>query len=713
MAAQKNKREKLVETAGLNIGFDDDDDEIIEKPKNQTADIKTERNAKTLSNRSSDNLANNLIDNSTEQSTEKADKLPDDSPDNSDDSPDDLPNKLTDKLSDKLTDKFDSDHSLTSASYQVVARRYRPKTFAELVGQTHISQALANAISTGRIGHAYLFTGARGVGKTSTARIFSKSLNCVTGPTSKPCGVCDSCIGISTGEDIDVLEIDGASNRGIDEIRQLRLSASICPSRSKYKIYIIDEVHMLTREAFNALLKILEEPPEHVKFIFCTTEPSKIPITILSRCQRYDFAGIDIKNISQHLSEIAANEGITAEEGVFELLARRAAGSMRDAQSLLEQLLSFAPQRINLEDVHNMLGTANDQLLFQLLDSISACDTAKIFVDIDKAISEGVDLTVLIEQMIGFFRDLLVVVSGGKAQLMIFCTPNQFEKVSKLANTFGIQRLLAAIQILDQTYSRMRYNTQTRVLVELALVRIAYLDNFQMISVLLDKLRKGEIQINLPVENNAVLSGETVKSARRVVQSASGLRGQANVGVKISDPTRQVITEIKSTEKTASPKLKNETTKSESQTDLSTTGLETVSPKVWSLVELNKIDSDKATEIWRNATDSVAGILGSSAAIFLRVQFVKPETFVVVFQNLSTKEYCERELPRLRAALCQTVGRNVQLRLVHEEIKQAAKSSPVQSRTSQESRAIFESAANNPLVKKIADLFRTEIIDAK
>ncbi len=180
-------------------------------------------------------------------------------------------------------------------SYVVVARRYRPQGFGELIGQEHVSQALSNAIATNRVGHAYLFTGARGTGKTSTARILAKALNCVHGPTATPCNECDICHSISTGDDVDVLEIDGASNRGIDEIRQLRQNVNVRPSRSRFKIYIIDEVHMLTREAFNALLKTLEEPPEHVKFIFCTTEATKIPITILSRCQRFDFAGISTR----------------------------------------------------------------------------------------------------------------------------------------------------------------------------------------------------------------------------------------------------------------------------------------------------------------------------------------------------------------------------------------------------------------------------------
>ena len=198
----------------------------------------------------------------------------------------------------------------TGSDYVVVARRYRPQTFAELVGQQHVAQALTNAISSERVGHAYLFTGARGVGKTSAARILAKALNCLEGTSATPCNQCEICHCVSSGDDIDVLEIDGASNRGIDEIRQLRQNVAVRPSRARFKIYIIDEVHMLTKEAFNALLKTLEEPPEHVKFIFATTEPNKIPVTILSRCQRYDFAGIETSAIQAKLAEIAASEGV-------------------------------------------------------------------------------------------------------------------------------------------------------------------------------------------------------------------------------------------------------------------------------------------------------------------------------------------------------------------------------------------------------------------
>ncbi len=229
------------------------------------------------------------------------------------------------------------------------------------------------------------------MGKTSAARIFAKALNCEQGPAPVPCNQCDICRSIGTGEDVDVLEIDGASNRGIDEIRQLRQNAGVRPSRSRFKIYIIDEVHMLTREAFNALLKTLEEPPEHVKFIFCTTEPTKIPITILSRCQRFDFAGILTRSIHQRLQQIVAAEGVEAEPEALEILARRAAGSMRDSQSLLEQLLAFSSGRITVADVHGMLGTAGEERLAALLGHLIARNPAGALADLDAALIAGVD----------------------------------------------------------------------------------------------------------------------------------------------------------------------------------------------------------------------------------------------------------------------------------------------------------------------------------
>ncbi len=373
--------------------------------------------------------------------------------------------------------------------YVVGARRYRPQTFAELGGQEHVAQALEGAISSQRGGHAYLFTGARGVGKTSAARIFAKALNCVEGPTATPCNECDICQAISAGNDVDVLEIDGASNRGIDEMRELRQNVSVRPSRARFKIYIIDEVHMLTKEAFNALLKTLEEPPEHVKFIFCTTEPEKIPSTILSRCQPFPFAGIKLPSIAERLRQIVEAEGVEAEPAALDALARRAAGSMRDSQSLLEQLLSFSGQRITLADVQAMLGTAGEKRLSLLAGHLVERNAAAALSELDSALAEGVDIGPLLDQLLGYFRDLMVAAVGCPASSLIYASPSEHQAVLAAGGRLGLETVLAILQILEQAIARLRYSSHGRILAELALVRICKLADLQQLAELVAQLR--------------------------------------------------------------------------------------------------------------------------------------------------------------------------------------------------------------------------------
>ena len=279
-----------------------------------------------------------------------------------------------------------------------------------------------------RVGHAYLFTGARGVGKTSTARILAKALNCVHGPTATPCGECDICRQIAGGEDVDVLEIDGASNRGIDEIRQLRSNVGIRPSRARFKIYIIDEVHMLTKEAFNALLKTLEEPPEHVKFIFCTTEPSKIPDHGAFSLPAVRFLpGRHRSDRGATAAHRAAGRRAAPRPAALELLARRAAGSMRDSQSLLEQLLAFVGDQITVDDVHAMLGTAREERLSGILQPLIQRDAASALSELGQAVAEGVDPGQLAEQLVGSLRDMMVVLVGCPGELLIYHAPSELE----------------------------------------------------------------------------------------------------------------------------------------------------------------------------------------------------------------------------------------------------------------------------------------------
>ncbi|WP_404310154.1 DNA polymerase III subunit gamma/tau [Neorhodopirellula lusitana] len=366
-------------------------------------------------------------------------------------------------------------------SYVVVARRYRPRDFDQLVGQDHVARALQGAIETSRVGHAYLFTGARGVGKTSTARIFAKALNHPDGPTANPDSESDVAQAIDSGEDVDVIEIDGASNRGIDEIRSLRANVGVRPSRSRYKIYIIDEVHMLTGAAFNALLKTLEEPPEHVKFIFCTTDPEKIPITVLSRCQRFDFAPVESSKIVGRLREIVEAEKGTAEDEALELLARRAAGSMRDSQSLLEQVLSFSDGHLTADQVHVMLGTADDQRLHRLAEAMQRRDAADALKQVDDAIAAGVDAGRLTEQMLGYFRDLMTVSVGCDASLMRYAAASMHDSLSQLGQQWGLQTVLAIVGLVDETLVRIRHSVHARVLLESTLIQICHLPDLQAI----------------------------------------------------------------------------------------------------------------------------------------------------------------------------------------------------------------------------------------
>ncbi len=361
------------------------------------------------------------------------------------------------------------------AGYTVLARRYRPQTFADLVGQGPVARALVNALALGRVAHAYLFTGARGVGKTSTARILAKALNCEKGPTATPCGVCPACVGIAAGEDVDVLEIDAASNTGVDNIRELRSNVQYAPARSRYKIYIIDEVHMLSRGAFNALLKTLEEPPPHVKFIFATTEVEKIPVTILSRCQRFDFPGIPVAQIVERLRAIVAGEGVPADDAALELVARRAGGSMRDAQSLLDQLLAFGGERLTADEVHRLLGTAGDDRVADLAGAVLAPDAKRSLDLLDEAVVSGLQLGELLDQLIAYWRDLMVVRVGGAEGRDLSVPPRLHGTLQEQARSAGLDAILAGLDVLAATKARLRGSSQGRTLVEMALVRLGRL----------------------------------------------------------------------------------------------------------------------------------------------------------------------------------------------------------------------------------------------
>src|SRR5215831_7740978 len=293
--------------------------------------------------------------------------------------------------------------------YQVIARKFRPQVFEEVVGQRPIIQTLQNAIQMGRIGHAYLFSGPRGVGKTTTSRLLAKGLNCVKGPTITPCNQCPSCLEIASGQSIDVLEIDAASNTGVDNIRELRENARYAPSRDRFKIFIIDEVHMLSTSAFNALLKILEEPPPHVVFIMATTERHKVPATILSRCQQFVFRTISATEIQAHLRQITDREGVKIDDRALGYVVRASEGSMRDAQSLLDQIISFSGQEVVDEDVRDVLGFIPNEILDQTVEGLADHDSRSLLNVIEIVIDQGLNIQQYLREFIARLRDLLLM----------------------------------------------------------------------------------------------------------------------------------------------------------------------------------------------------------------------------------------------------------------------------------------------------------------
>ncbi len=371
--------------------------------------------------------------------------------------------------------------------YTVVARRYRPQRFDDLVGQDHVVRALKNAIKMNRLAQAYLFCGTRGVGKTSIARIFAKCLNCVRGPTDEPDQTCDICQAIAAGQDVDVIEIDGASNNGVEQVRELRQNAALRPSRARYKIYYIDEVHMLSTGAFNALLKTLEEPPPHVKFFFATTEPNKIPITVLSRCQRYDFAGITPELIATTLRGICERENVGADAEALQVVARRAGGSLRDAQSLLDRLLASGHAHLTVEAVHASLGTASDERLLAMLEAFADHDPAQVLTLVDRGMNEGVQPAELIGGVIDFVRDAMVLAAGAES-LLLAVTPRRKPDLKRIVDRWTFESILAALQILSECRSRMRGSLHGRQLVEMALVKVTQLDRLTALAPLVERL---------------------------------------------------------------------------------------------------------------------------------------------------------------------------------------------------------------------------------
>jgi DNA polymerase-3 subunit gamma/tau len=355
-------------------------------------------------------------------------------------------------------------------SYEVFARKYRPQTFDDLVGQAHVSRTLKNAVAQNRLAHAYLFVGPRGVGKTSTARILAKSLNCVKGPTVTPCGECHNCREIAAGNSLDVIEIDGASNNSVEDVRQLRENVRYAPAKGRYKIYLIDEVHMLSPAAFNALLKTLEEPPEHVKFIFATTEPQKVLPTILSRCQRFDLHRIAANLIAKHLQFIAGKENITLEPAAAHAIARGAEGGLRDAESMLDQLVAFCGQKISESDVLDVFGFTSEQTVVDLTGRILRGETPDAIDLLHQQSEAGKDMMRLMSDLIAYLRDLLVFKAKPDALKEDVEADVQTSLVAQ-AELVTTDRLLELVDQFAAAEGRMKWVPNKKLHFEVAIIK--------------------------------------------------------------------------------------------------------------------------------------------------------------------------------------------------------------------------------------------------
>lgn len=582
-------------------------------------------------------------------------------------------------------------------NYTVLARRYRPSRFEDCVGQQHVAQALRNAIQTGRVAHAYLFCGSRGVGKTSMARIFAKALNCIDGPTTNPCGVCESCLAIAAGSDLDVIEIDGASNRGIEEIRELRQGVAYRPSRSRYKIYIIDEVHMLTKEAFNALLKTLEEPPAHVKFIFATTEAQKIPITILSRCQRYDFAGIGLDQIAQRLAEIVQAEGMTAEPEAVELIARRARGSMRDSQSLLDQVLAFAGGELTAQKVHQLLGTAGEERVLALAEAILTQDAPHCLRLVDSAVAEGVQLGEWVEQTLDYFRDLMVL--NVDPQAGILSMPSRLrDQLVRQATHLTAERILEMMDILASCRSRLRATSFGRTLLEMTLVRLCRLDQFLSLADAISSPPEGMVD-QTPSQPSPQWTAQQT-SASFSVSDALAQQAKKNGSDYVTPPSPAAEPRPSSFNKSTLAINGASSTPAISIPD-------TLSPPPSSLsADLIPFTQETCKKVWAKALASLEDPILEATFSQGEPTFERPLTLVLKFSASAgpSKKRCEDKIDVVRTLLQSITGQPVSVRC--DQLDASAEAAKPTTRSQLQLR---DEAAKDPIVLKAEELLGAKI----
>ena len=410
-------------------------------------------------------------------------------------------------------------------SYQVSARKWRPQNFSEVIGQGHIVQTLKNALLNSRIGHAYLFSGTRGVGKTTMARIFAKALNCVKGPTPEPCNECEMCRDITGGYCPDVVEIDGASNTSVEDVRELRENVKYASSKGRYKVYIVDEVHMLSKSAFNAFLKTLEEPPAHIIFIFATTEPNKIPETVISRCQYFEFKRISINDVVEQLMLITKKEGIKVSRDILTLIAKSAEGSMRDALVAMDQILSFSDGTIKEEDVKIILGFVGREVLSSFMNSIIKKDIQNILKLVKELTINGTDLRIFCKEFLEYIRNLMVIKVATEPSSLIELSTAEIEHFKSEAEKISIEELQQMFNIVLKTEADIKYASQPSLVIEMALIRMTQIGKVMAVDEILKRLE------NISVSGSAGVNITGTKGGiNKSRDEGKDINDRANIG---------------------------------------------------------------------------------------------------------------------------------------------------------------------------------------
>ncbi len=427
-------------------------------------------------------------------------------------------------------------------------RKYRPNNFADLVGQRHVIRTLKNALEHNRIAHAYLFAGPRGTGKTSTAKIYAQALNCINGPTAEPCGECEACQKIQSGQSIDIIEIDAASNRGIDEIRDLREKVKFYPSEGKYKVYIIDEVHMLTKGAFNALLKTLEEPPADVVFILATTEPHKVIDTIHSRCQRFDFSLLSTNDIIERLEYICKEEGVQYyDKQALSVIATASNGGLRDAISLLDQTISFTNSNIKVSEIQEMLGKVDIPFLHDFMEKVFDNESAEILEMINDIINSGKGISIFINDLIDFLRQTMLYKECGKDTKVFDFTSNIINQIENLAEKTNTERLVRCLDILTEVERELAYADQPRIILELGIIKMMSADADNSLQGLRSRIAELEYKVRQILEGELpditnMSSKETLGNNKTKIKLDQGKTKASSDNEKKSDSKENINT---------------------------------------------------------------------------------------------------------------------------------------------------------------------------